>query len=142
MQPLEVQTVGEPQYRSLVVVWLVFVISQVLFFALCLAISPGDDSGFLYVLRWPIAVLGLTLVLESFRWKRRILFNSKKLDRPSEVNRAYIVAFALSEATALYGLMLRFAAFRYYYVLFAAGAITTMLHFPRKNHVLAAYEIS
>jgi hypothetical protein len=132
------QTPGEAQHRSLVVVWLVFVISQALFFAFCAVVSPDDDPGLIHTLRWPIAVLALTFIVDSFRWKRKFLL-SEKLDRPSAINRAYITAFSLSEAAALFGVMLRFAAFRFYYVFFAAAAITTILHFPRKEHVLAAY---
>lgn len=137
MRTTRVQAIGEVHHRSLVGVWLVFVISQVLFFAFSLVIFPNNDLGFLHTFRWPIAVLGLMLAVDSFRWRRKILF-SKKLDRATAVNRAYIVAFSLSEVTALYGLMLRFAAFRYYYILFAVGAIALMLHYPRKEQVLAA----
>jgi hypothetical protein len=139
MQANEIQTASDRQHRSLVTVWLVLLISQGLFFAFCLVVTPENDR-LLYTFRWPILVLALTLVIDSFVFKLRILPNAAKQHKPSEVNRAYILAFALSEATAMFGVLLRFASFRYYYILFGVAAISMLLHFPRKEHVLAAYK--
>jgi len=140
MQMSEVQTVGEAQYRSLAVVWFVFVISQVFFFAFCVLVT-SDVSPFFLNFRWVIAGLALTFVIDSFVWKRKMLSRATEKQDPSEVNRAYIVAFCLSEATALVGFVLKLEAdFRYFYILFAAGAIATVLHFPRKERVLMAYK--
>ena len=94
MRTTRVQAIGEVHHRSLVGVWLVFVISQVLFFAFSLVIFPNNDLGFLHTFRWPIAVLGLMLAVDSFRWRRKILF-SKKLDRATAVNRADVTVRAV-----------------------------------------------
>jgi len=48
----------------------------------------------------------------------------------------------MCEGAGLLGVFLRFETmFRYYYVSFALAGVAMLLHFPRKNHVLAAYEV-
>ncbi|HEX6187594.1 MAG TPA: hypothetical protein VFZ40_05915 [Pyrinomonadaceae bacterium] len=140
MQPNEIQAASDSQHRSLATVWLILLVSQGLFLAFCLIFAPEDDAGFLYTFRWVIFVLALTLVIDSFVFKSKILSIAARQHKPAAVNNAYILAFALSEATALFGFLLRFSLFRYYYILFAVAAIAMLLHFPRKEAVLAAYE--
>ena len=139
MDAQEIQMASEAQYRSLAIVWLVVAVSQAFFFGVTL-IVPNDNDRFLSMLRWPMAVLGLLFVFDSFLWKHKFLLRAASQHKPSEVTRAYILACCLSEATALFGFLLRFGAFPYYYVLFAVAALAAVVHFPRRRDVLASYE--
>jgi hypothetical protein len=52
---------------------------------------------------------------------------------------AYVVAFAFCEASALLGLVDHYLTGSNYYRLgFALGLLGIILHFPRKNYLLAA----
>ncbi len=64
-------------------------------------------------------------------WQRR---------RTDEANaNAYVISFALCEATGIFGLLDHFVTGSHYYcIAFAVAAVGMLLHFPKKDHVRAA----
>jgi drug/metabolite transporter superfamily protein YnfA len=142
MQADEIAFRSDRQYRTMLIVWFVFVISLSAFFVFCLLLAPAstdqDLSGFGIV----FVAFGFIFVVDSFFWKRKSLARAMKRHDPSLVDKAYIVAFAMCEVAGLFAVFLRFeTVFRYYYVSFALAGVAMLLHFPRKDHVLAAYEV-
>ncbi len=86
-----------------------------------------------------VTALGTLFVLLSFVVKRKLLQRSVERQEVTLVQQALIVACAMCEVSALLGLVERFVTDnRGYYLLFLIAAIGIALHFPRREHLLAA----
>jgi hypothetical protein len=86
-----------------------------------------------------LTVVGTFTVIVSTAIKQRFLAQSGDQQRLELVQTGYIVGFALCEFAALFGLLDRMVTGnRYYYVLFVIALIGMALHWPRRDHLLAA----
>jgi F0F1-type ATP synthase membrane subunit c/vacuolar-type H+-ATPase subunit K len=102
-------------------------------------VKTPNTTNDLHVLVWMLLALGLTTLALSFVLKRRFLANAINMQRPEMVQTALIVAWALCEVTALFGLVVFFVTgSSAYYIFFIFGALGVLLHFPRRNDLLAA----
>jgi len=119
----------------------------ILWFAICTSIAV------LMVLIWfvkgnPAGNSTLALVLEfaavfpfgaSFLLKQQFLSKAVAERKLDLVQTAYVMAFALCEASALLGLLDHFVnGSKFFYVGFILGVLGMLLHFPLKKHLLAA----
>jgi TRAP-type uncharacterized transport system fused permease subunit len=130
---------AEAQYRVLVILWMGMIFSLGMFFVLTFLIPQPTTAASDSVVVWFAVALGSFLALTSFFVKRVLLERAVQRQQPDLVNSAYTVAFALTEAAAVFGLFLFFiSATRYHYFLFAFSAVCLLLHFPKRDSVLAA----
>src|SRR5438477_7906151 len=124
MQPDEIAFRSDQQYRTILIVWFVFMISLSAFFMFCFLLAPPTTGQTLSGFGLVLVALGFIFVVDSLVWKRRFLVRAVKNFDTSLVNRAYILAFAMCEGAGLFGVFLRFEiAFRYYYVSFVLAAV-------------------
>jgi hypothetical protein len=71
----------------------------------------------------------------SFVVKAKLLAQSAVQNRPDLATTAYVLAFALCEASALFGLVAHFTTgARASYYFFIPAALGFLLHFPRRQH--------
>jgi len=122
---------------------------RTLWFALLL--SVGVYFGFtLFAVRkeglQPNPTVSLTLlciamltVLVAFVIKSKLLSKAMEQQNPGMVQQAYVMTWAITEVSALLGLLDFFLTNdRYYYFLLIIAALGLLVHFPRREHVVDA----
>jgi ABC-type Mn2+/Zn2+ transport system permease subunit len=138
----------DARYRTLVIMWLALMISIGLYvFMTRVAVTPaqGNLSGEInetnrMILWGCVAVGGLTFLL-SFVFKQRFLKQSVEQHDARLVQTGLVLAWALCEATCLFGLLAYFLTRNpYAYLLFALAVLGFLLHFPRKSQLINAVE--
>ncbi len=130
----------DARFRVILILWFALLSSVVVYILVSLVIQrPNVDDGENRTLTFVITVVGTVAVIVSTALRRRFLAKSVDLQRLELVQTGYIVALALCEFAALLGLVDRMVTGnRYYYVLFVIALIGMALHWPRRNHLLAA----
>ena len=143
MQPIErddLQARIDARFRVMLILWFALLSSVVVYFLVSLVIQrPNGDDGENRILTFVLTVVGTFTVIVSTALKQRFLAQSVDQQRLELVQTGYIVALALCEFAALLGLVDRMVTGnRYYYVLFVIALIGMALHWPRRDHLLAA----
>ena len=86
-----------------------------------------------------LAALALTLTAASLFVKSALLLKADREQRPELTLTAYVVAFALSESAAIFGVIALFiTGSTYSYLLVALGFVGVLLHKPGRDHFAAA----
>ncbi|HEY5884206.1 MAG TPA: hypothetical protein VIT88_05930 [Pyrinomonadaceae bacterium] len=133
----------DTRYRSMLILWFALFMSIVMFFVLTVVAAPESsssdrDTPTSFVL-FALAGVGAFLVVLSFAVKRKILQRSVDKQDPMLVQQALVVGCAMCEVSALFGVFERFSiGSGDHYVLFLLSAIGIALHFPKRDHLLAA----
>ena len=134
-------------YQILLIIWVSLLVSQLLFIAIVVLTKPNlfrfdlsqnplEPSGAMIL---GFAAAAVTCVVLSFAFKRRLYERAVEAQDPAQVQSGLIIAVALCEASSLFGLVLAFAFdYPYFFLWFALGIIGMVLHFPKKNDLLAA----
>jgi len=137
----------EGQYQTLAIIWFSLLVSQfmflvVLFFAkreiynFNFSKSPLGENPMIIVV---FAVLGLSTFLISFVLRKKFLDQATGEQKPALVQTALVVGCALCEATTLFGLVLAFAFdYQFFFLWFALGILGIILHFPKRDNLIAA----
>lgn len=138
----------EKHYRTLTILWAALLNSQLLFLVVLYFAKPeiyrfDSAKPFLpekfAVVILSLAFAGLSTFLMSFVLKNKFLKQSVETQNAGLVQTALIVACALCEATTLFGLVLAFAFdYQYFFLWFALGILGTILHFPKRDNLIAA----
>lgn len=145
MQPLNQRayTSVQARYPKMVVLWFGQLMSVVALvcFSLFLVPETSDVSGTSpgTLVRVVLTGVGTLLVVVSFVVKRKLLERSVEKQDIDLVQKAFVIAVAMCEMSALLGVLERFLInHRDYYVLFLIAAAGIALHFPRREHLMAA----
>lgn len=137
----------EKRLRTMRILWVAFLWNIGLFalFAYFLAPASGAESGTLGASeQFPplliiFFVLGVAAVGLSFVMKQQFMRKAVSEQRLEHVQTGVIVALVLCEVAALFGLLALFlSGNRNAYFLFVIGAVGQFLHYPRREHILAA----
>lgn len=138
MKPVDPnQPTIEMRYRTILILWFAIVMS-VLMFLVLVQFTPTRESGDLKV-SLMLNSAGIVPLGISFLIKQILLQQAVTKQRLDLVQVAYVLAFALCEMAALFGLVDHFlSGSRYYFVGFILAALGLLLHFPRKQHLLDA----
>ena len=98
---------------------------------------PAESSN--NVVAWTLAGVGLAIAFLSVLVKQMLLAKAVEKQQLQIVQQAYTVAFALSEAAGLFGVLMYFiTSTPYYFVMFIVSVIFMVVHFPRRRHLLEA----
>lgn len=136
-----------PNFRLRVmrILWVAFLITVGLFVLVARLVRPdaatragvgGGNTTVLYAL----AALALSLVASSFVLKSVLYKRAAERQQPDMLQTGFILALALCESAALFGLVGLFITRNdSAYALFALGALGELLHFPRREQVMSAY---
>lgn len=141
MTPNQPATV--PRYRGLLLLWMAIVFGLVIFFVITRFIpggggATGSEAGTAQLF-WIFVAAGVASFGFSFLAKARLLTQAATLKQPQLVSTAYIMAFALCEATGLFGFVAHLiTGSPYAPYLFALGALGLLLHKPKQEHLLNA----
>lgn len=133
----------DTRYRTLLILWFALLMSVVLFFVMTIVAAPEpldrDRDAPTSVILLALAGVGTFLVVLSFVVKRKMLQRSVEKQEPMMVQQALVTACAMCEISALLGTFERFSiGSGNHYVLFLVSAVGIALHFPKRDHLLAA----
>ena len=137
------QTALDARYRTMLTLWFALFMSIGLYFAVSLFMTPRisnpSETQPTTIFVAVFTALGAVFVLLSFVVKRKLLQRSVERSDVALVQKALIFACAMCEVAALLGLVERFMFdSRAYYLLFVISAIGTLLHFPKRENLVAA----
>ncbi|MCY7377001.1 MAG: hypothetical protein LH472_13665 [Pyrinomonadaceae bacterium] len=137
----------ETQYRTMSVLWFALLFSQIMLLVVLFFAKPeifrfdfsksllGENAAVILAL----AFVGISTFLLSFVWRKRFLAQAVSEQKPALVQTALIIGGALCEAISLFGLVLAFAfSYQYFFLWFALGILGTILHFPKRDNLIAA----
>ena len=143
MQPLDqndAQATVAMRLRTLLILWCAIFLSIPMYYVFSLVTAtPVGDVNQNRTLTIILTAAGLLSVVVSHIVKQKYLNQAVAQQNIALVHIGYVVGFAVTEVAALLGLLDHFVTGnRYYYVLFIIAAIGMALHFPRRDHLLAA----
>ncbi len=133
----------EQRLRTLRILWAVFIATVGLLALVCyLALrgqettpAPADGFPLIYV----FCALGLSVVAASFPFKQSYFKRAEREQKVDHVQTGIIIALALCEAAAQFGLVALFVTGDHSaYLLFLVAALGQLFHFPRREPLLAA----
>ena len=137
----------EQSYRTLAIIWFALLFSQVMFLVVTFLSKPElfkfDASKPVLAENAEIVIafafLALTNFALSFVMKKRSFEQAIAEQKIAYVQTGLILACAFCEAISLLGIVLAFAfSYQYFFVWFAVGMLGIILHFPRRDAVIAA----
>jgi F0F1-type ATP synthase membrane subunit c/vacuolar-type H+-ATPase subunit K len=135
------------QHQTMIVLWAALLMSQFLFLLMVFLIKPellkfdfskpllGDDAVIIGI----FALLAVAAVGASFVLRKQNVDKAITEQKVAHVQTGLIIGCALCEASSLLGLMLAFAFdYQYFFFWIALGIIGMLLHFPKRNDIIAA----
>jgi hypothetical protein len=133
----ELQAKVDARLRIIRTLWFALLMSIGLYYVLTVftEIPPNPNNP----LSLALAAGGALLVIISIPIKQKYLRQSVDEQRIELVQTGYIMALALCEVAAMFGLLDHFiTGNRYYFFLFIIAVGGDLLNFPRRQHVLDA----
>jgi hypothetical protein len=137
----------EPAYRTLTIVWFALLVSQAMLLLVIYFAKPevfrfdfskpllGENSVIILI----FAMLAISNLVISFVLSRKNLNQAVAAQSIGLVQTAMIIGCALCESISLFGVVLAFAySYQYFFLWFALGILGTILHFPRRDNLIAA----
>lgn len=131
------------RYQTMIILWFALLMSIGMYFFVSVfagpEIQPESGNPRSSILTVVLTALGTFLVIVSFAVKQKLLRRSVDQQDVNLVQKALVVACAICEATALFGVIERFTGGnRDYYLLFILAAAGIALHFPKRSQLEAA----
>lgn len=126
-------------YRVLRIIWLAILFGVVVLFVITRLVQSSIVDGN-KTLFWSLWALGFISFCVSFALKYKLVKQAIEKHRPELVLTAHIIAFALCEATGLFGLIAySITGIQQYYLFFVLSGFGVLLHKPQRDDLLAAY---
>lgn len=137
----------EQQYRILMIIWFVLLFSQTMF-PVVIYFSKAEVFSFDFSKPWlgenpamtiAFAILAIVNLVISFVIEKRCVEQAIAERKFQYIQTGLIIACALCEAISLLGMVLAFTfAYQYFFLWFALGILGIILHFPKRDNVIAA----
>ncbi len=137
----------EQQYRTSVIIWAMLLMSQFIFLVLIYVIKPEvfkfdfskpllSENSMLII---AVALISISNFAISFVLKKKYLDQAIAEQKTALVQTAMIIGCALCESISLFGLLLVFfEGYQYFFLWFALAILGFVLHFPRRENLIAA----
>ncbi len=137
------QTDLNKRYPTMLVLWCALLMSVGLYFVFPFLAAPPlntvQRTQAQSIIILSLTIMGAIMVALSFLVKNRFIERAIDKQDVTLVQKGMIVACAMSEVSALLGLIERLVfGYRGYYLLFLFAAAGIVLHFPRRSHLEAA----
>lgn len=137
----------EQRYRVLTIIWFALLASQILLLIVIFFAKPEvfrfDFSESLLgknaLMTGLFALLAISNLMMAFVFSRKYINQAIAERNPNLVQTAMIIGCALCEGISLFGLVMAFAfSYQYFFLWFALGILGTILHFPKRDNLIAA----
>ena len=141
---------GKPitvEYKTLVIIWLALLFSQIIFLIVTYAVKPqllSIDLSKPVLGGQPLITLSfiasaVVFFVLSFVLSRQHIRRAERDQDASCVQTGLVLGCALSEVPSVLGVILAFAwEYQFFFLWIALGMIGILLHFPRKSSLDAA----
>jgi hypothetical protein len=140
MQPQpqnDLQRRVDSRLQVLRILWFALVMSVVLYFVLTVMTGQPKNPQPTAALSLGLLAAGIVFVVASIAFKANYVNRAIEQQSAVVLQQGYIVALALSEVAALFGLLDYFiTGNRYYFANFIVAVCGQLYHFPRRQHVL------
>ena len=137
----------EPLYRTNVILWVAFLMSQFIFLVLIFFAKKelfNFDFTQPILSKKPIAVLVIGMIALfnfalSIYMKSQMTQEAIDAQKPAGVQSAQILAYALCESISIFSIVLAFMFdYAYFFVFFGLAILGIILHFPKRDNFIAA----
>ena len=136
----------DARFRTMMILWLVLLMSQVMFFGVVFVIRPEilkppiqpmlGENPLLVLL---FGILAFMNIAVSFFLRKRAQEQAILERKMNHVSTGLIIACAVCESISLMGFVLAIAfGYQYFFFWFIIGIIGIFMHFPRRQHLLEA----
>ncbi len=137
----------EQSYRTMGIIWFALLNSQLLLLVVLYFAKPKvfefdfskpllDENALFIII---IGVAGIFNFIISLSLRKKFIDRAIAEQNVGLVQTAMIIGCALCEAISLFGLVLAFAQnYQYFFLWFALGILGIILHFPRRENLIAA----
>lgn len=133
--PNNAQTNIEQRMRTVRILWLALLFSVGLYYLLTMFMGRPENLEANHTVSLALLAGGVSTMLVSFLVKSKLINRAIEQRQVQQVQQGYIVAWAMCEVAALFGLMDFFmTSDPYFYVLFVLAALGELLHYPRREH--------
>lgn len=135
------------QYQTMAIIWAALLMSQFMFLVIIYVAKPevfrfdftksllGQNSILVIIL----ALAGVSNFAASFLLKKKYLDQAVAEQKTALVQTALIIGCALCESISLFGLVLAFVeGYQYFFFWFGLSILGFILHFPRRENLIAA----
>ena len=133
----------DKRYQTLLILWFAMLMNVVIFFVLITLAAPesagGPGNERFSVVTFVLAAVGGFLVVISFTVKNKLLAQSVDRQDIDLVQKAFVLAWAICEVSALIGFVERFVLGNSdYFLMLIIAFIGIALHFPKRDHLKSA----
>lgn len=134
----------DKRYQTMVVLWVGSFLSTVALYLISTFVvesaeAASQEPAQSTLILWILTAVGVVTVAVSLLLKRKLLQRSVDQQSVEVVQQALVVGVALSEIPALAGVLeTMFINSGFNYLLFIIAGIGALLHFPRRDNLLAA----
>ena len=137
----------ESQYKTMAIIWFALLVSQIMLLIVTFLAKPEafrfdfskSPLGENALMTMMFAVLAISNLGLSFVFKRKYLNQAVVEQKTAHVQTAMILGCALCEAISLFGLVMAFAfSYQYFFLWFALGITGMIMHFPKRDSLIAA----
>jgi predicted MFS family arabinose efflux permease len=137
IDPQQVESKVDARYQVFLILWFALLMSVTLFLVLVVVVgSHGTPNP---TLSYALLAAGAAIVFASFVLKQQLMRKAIEKRDLAALQSSHIVALALCESAALFGVLDRFVtASQTSWFLFAIAVLGILLHFPRKDNLRAA----
>lgn len=134
-------------YQTLLIIWAAMLFSQFLFLLVLFMVKrelfnfdlSQSLAGREPAMTIALAIAGIVTFAVSFIWRAKFIKRSIVEQKPGWVQSGMLVGIALSEATTLFGLMTAFLYdYPYFFLFIGLGILGILLHFPKRDDLMAA----
>jgi magnesium-transporting ATPase (P-type) len=133
------QTSIELRIRTMRTLWFALLLSVGVYFGFTLFAVRKEGLQPNPTVSLTLLCIAMLTVLVAFVIKSKLLSKAMEQQNPGMVQQAYVMTWAISEVSALLGLLDFFLTNdRYYYFLLIIAALGLLAHFPRREHVVNA----
>jgi divalent metal cation (Fe/Co/Zn/Cd) transporter len=135
------------QYQTLLVMWAALLISQFLFLILLFVVKPElynfdfaqPIGGKEPMITLALAVAAVSGFVASFVLRKKRVTQAIEQQNPALVQAGLIMGVAFCEASTLLGVFLAFSFdYAYFFLFIALGILGILLHFPKRDDLMAA----
>jgi hypothetical protein len=125
----------EQRMRTVRTLWFALLASIGMYYVFTIVAGRPENLVPNNTLSLALLIGGAATTLMSFVVKNKLISRAIEQRQVLHVQHGYLVAWVMSEAAALLGLLDFFATNDpYFYVLFIIAALADVLHFPRREH--------
>lgn len=133
----------EQTYRTQMILWVAFLMSQFIFIVVLFVSKPeifkfDFTKPMFEVMAIVLALVAIISFALSFVYKNKYLKQAIEKQEIPLVQESLIMAFVFCEAISIFGLVLAFSDYQYFFAWFVLGIAGIIIHIPKRSYLIDA----